>query len=266
MGSGGDSSSSVSLEIDDEISIGDLRELPIKYQIVGADVEPDNLLYRPNVLVSEANDVPWMHPGYSDFSEVLIHDPSELVPNQAGSRSFDVSLPAHYVVASPFNVAFEIAPVEQQNDFSYAAQVDLAVSEASRLGGDLRSHNGGDEDGLLTFQIELADGQQIDFSSEAPVISDRISQLMDAFYLANAEMSVGGSGESLTVNVTEGAFYQHWNADNIKPPPSLKVRMVDDPDTLISLDMSKSLPQATFAQSTSTVISECTSLTLAVET
>ena len=108
----------------------------------------------------------------------------------------------------------------------------------------------------MTFQIELADGQQIDFSSEAPVISDRISQLMDAFYLANAEMSVGGSGESLTVNVTEGAFYQHWNADNIKPPPSLKVRMVDDPDTLISLDMSKSLPQATFAQSTSTVISE----------
>ena len=109
VGSGGDSSSSVSLEIDDEISIGDLRELPIKYQIVGADVEPDNLLYRPNVLVSEANDVPWMHPGYSDFSEVLIHDPSELVPNRAGSRSFDVSLPAHYVVASPFNVAFEIA-------------------------------------------------------------------------------------------------------------------------------------------------------------
>ena len=88
------------------------------------------------------------------------------------------------------------------------------------------------------------------------MISDRISQLIDAFYLTSAEMSVGVAGESLTVNVTEGASYQHWDADNVQIPPSLWVRMVDDPDTLLSLDMGKSLPQATFAQSTSAVIDE----------
>ena len=121
---------------------------------------------------------------------------------------------------------------------------------------DLQGHDGGDENGLLTFQIELADGQQIGFCIRSAYNFHRISQLMDAFYLASTEISVGVSGESLTVNVTEGAFYQHWNVDIIKLPPSLKVRMVDDPDTLVSLDMSKSLPQATFSQSSSAVVSE----------
>ena len=142
VGSDGNSSSSVSLEVDTGISIGDLSELPIKYELEGSEVSPDSLLYRPNVLVRDASDVPWMREFYA-YSEVLIHDPSELVPNQAGSRSFELSLPEHYFVESPFNVAFEIAPAEQQNDLSYAAQVDLAVNEASRLGGDLRGHDGG---------------------------------------------------------------------------------------------------------------------------
>ena len=67
------------------------------------------------MLVRDASDVPWMREFYA-YSEVLIHDPSELVPNQAGSRSFELSLPEHYFVESPFNVTFEIAPAEQQND------------------------------------------------------------------------------------------------------------------------------------------------------
>ena len=65
VGSDGNSSSSVSLEVDTGISIGDLSELLIKYELEGSEVSPDSLLYRPNVLVRDASDVPWMREFYA---------------------------------------------------------------------------------------------------------------------------------------------------------------------------------------------------------